>query len=291
MTAQIDLATASQLFDSTVTVQAQNKQKLMNTITERHGTTGDATNIPVSALIEMQGMSFAPANIPVTPVANTNVVIVPNDYKVKTVIGNAERTLFNYDMIVDQGKDHALAAGRTLDSIKINAIYASSSYSSLTADSIDIDTGGTASGMNAAKLEAALAVMEDQGWDVSNHQCSLWLPALAKPDFMSDDKVVNFFYNDEKPLVDNVIKSYLDVDIRTLGSKGINKIPIVNSGGIYWYVPLVHRDAIVQIFNRDVKTSITQVQQEDRYELLTVVTTGASIIQLSGIVLIQVAAP
>ena len=51
---QINLSTASQLFDTEVTIKFQNHQFLMNTIEERHGTTGDATNVPVSDIIEMQ---------------------------------------------------------------------------------------------------------------------------------------------------------------------------------------------------------------------------------------------
>jgi hypothetical protein len=290
MTAQINLSTASQLFDTEVTLKFQNAQYLAGAIEERHGTTGDVTNIPVSDLIEMQNQSFAPADIPVTAVDDTNVTVVPYNYAVKTVIGGGEKTLFAYDKIVDHAKLHARAAGRMADYIKIQALLTYSGYGSLYTVA---KTVGVSTGMNETKLAQALAYLEDQGVDVQNYKTALWLPAITKASLLNDDKVVSLFYNDRRPLVDNVINSYLGVDIRTLGSNGINTIPINSSsmGTNTYLVPLVSKEAMVQIYNRDVQTSITWVPQNDRWELLTVMTSGASVIQGNGIALITVDNP
>lgn len=289
MTDQIDLATASQLFDTEVTIKYQNKQFLGNTIEERHGTTGEATNVPVSDIIEMESQTFAPADIPITPVNPTNVMVVPYNYALKTVIGGGEKTLFAYDKIVDHAKLHGLAAARMVDYIKINALYSYSGFGSIfTVQS----TVGANTGMNEGKLAQALSYLEDQGVDVMENSCSLWLPAITKQSMLADDRVVNLFYNDKRPLVDNRLSSYLGVDIRTLGSNGINTIPFTTATGIDTYlVPVVHQDSIVQIFNRDVSTSITWVAQNDRWELLTVLTSGAQVIQGNGIALIEVENP
>lgn len=289
MSNQINLNTASQLFDTEVTIKFQNHQFLMNTIEERHGTTGDATNVPVSDIIEMQQQTYAPVDIPVTPVNPTDVLIVPFNYALKTVIGGGEKTLFAYDKIVDHAKLHAKAAGRMCDYIKINTLFTSSLFSSIFTVPV---TTGVNTGMNEGKLTAALSYLEDQGVDVMNHACSLWLPAITKQSLLNDDKVVSLFYNDRRPLVDNQIVSYLGVDIRTLGSNGINTIPFTTSMGINTYLtPLVNKEAMVQIFNRDVQTSITWVPQNDRWELLTVMTSGAQIIQANGISLITINNP
>ncbi|MBX4189680.1 hypothetical protein KW791_00060 [Candidatus Parcubacteria bacterium] len=289
MTDQIDLATASELFDTEVTIKYQNKQFLANTIEERHGTTGEATNVPVSDLIEMESQTFAPADIPVTPVNPTNVMVVPYNYALKTVIGGGEKTLFAYDKIVDHAKLHGLAAARMVDYIKINALFSYSGFGSIyTVES----TVGANTGMNEGKLAEGLSYLEDQGVDVMENACSLWLPAITKASMLNDDRVVNLFYNDKRPLVDNRLASYLGVDIRTLGSNGINTIPYTTAMSIDTYlVPLVHQDAMVQIFNRDVSTSITWVPQNDRWELLTVLTSGAQVIQGNGIALIEVENP
>lgn len=289
MADQIDLATASQLFDTEVTIKYQNHQYLADTIEERHGTTGEATNVPVSDIIEMQSQTYAPVDIPITPVNPTNVMIVPYNYALKTVIGGGEKTLFAYDKIVDHAKLHALAAARMVDYIKINALYTSTGFSTLftVAKTVGVNTG-----MNEGKIAQALSYLENQGVNVMDHSCSLWLPAITKQSMLNDDRVVNIFYNDVRPLVDNKLSTYLGVDIRTLGANGINTIPFTTAAGIDTYlVPLVHMDAMVQIFNRDVSTSITWVPQNDRWELLTVITSGANVIQYNGIALIDTENP
>lgn len=287
--AEIDLATASQLFDTEVTLRFQNAQFLANTIEERHGTTGEATNIPVSDLIEMQQQSFAPTDIPVTPVNPTNVMVIPYNYALKTVIGGGEKTLFAYDKIVDHAKMHAKAAGRMVDYIKINALY---SYPGLGSIEVIASTVGPSTGLNAAKLTAGLGYLEGQGADVMDHATTLWMPAAVKQSLLDDERVVNLFYNDNRPLVDYRMNSYLGIDIRTLGSNGINTIPFTTNASIDTYlVPLIAKDSMVQIFNRDVQTSITWVPQNDRWELLTVLTSGAQVVQPNGIVLIEAKNP
>lgn len=286
---EINLDTACELFDTEVTLKFQNDQRLADTIEERHGTIGDATNIPVSDLVEMQSQSFAPADIPVTPVVPSNVQVTPYNYALKTVIGGGEKTLFAYDKIVDHAKLHAKAAARMVDYIKINALF---SYSGIGSVYTVASTVGVNTGMNEGKLSDALSYLEDQGVDVMDNNCSLWLPAITKKSMFNDDKVVNFFYNNRKPLADNKMDSYLGVDIRTLGSNGINTIPFTTSMSIDTYlVPLVAKEAMVQIFNRDVETSITWVPQNDRWELLTVMTSGAEVVQDNGIALITVDNP
>jgi len=282
MTDQINESTAMKLFDTEVTLRYQNNMKLMDTIDERHGTKGTTLNVPVSDLIEMEQGNFAPTDIPVTPVNETNRQVVTKDYHVKTVIGGGEKTLFNFDKIVDHAKLHALAAARMVDFIKINAIFGDASVGTI--NTIPSTTGVNTS-LNEGKIAAGISYLESQGIDVQDYSCSIWTPALLKTGLYDDDKVVNFFYNDVKPLTDNRIVGYLGCDLRFLGSNGINQIPYTTASSVNTYlVPLVHRDAIVQSFNRDVMTSITWLPQQDRWELLTILTSGALIIQYNGIV-------
>ena len=285
---QVDLGTASQLFDTEVTLRYQNNSYLNNTIEERHGTTGIITNIPVSDQIEMSQGSFAPSDIPVTQVDETNVLITAEDFRVKTVIGGGFKTLFAYDKIVDHAKLHAKAAGRLVDYIKIQAIFQSAYFGSLYTVPVNV---GANTGMNSDKLADALSQLEANGVDVTGYKVSLWCPALLKKSMMNDQKVTNIFFNAVKPLVNNEIKDYLGTDIRFLGQAGINQIPSTGSPTATFLVPVVADSAIVQTFNRDVSTSITWVPQQDRYELLTVVTTNAGLIQSNGVALITAQNP
>lgn len=289
MVAQINEATAMQIFDTEVTVKYQNHMRLMHTIDERHGTTGTTLNVPVSDLIEMEEGSFAPTDIPPTPVNETNRAVNTNDWHLKTVIGGGEKTLFNFDKIVDHAKLHALAGARLNDYIKINAIFGDPSVSTI--NTIGLTTGVN-TGLNEGKIASGIAYLESQGVDVQDYSVSIWSPALIKPSLYDDDKVVSFFYNDVKPLTDNRISGYLGCDMRFLGSNGVNSIPFTTAAGINTYlIPMVHRDAIVQSYNRDVSTSITWLPNQDRWELLTTMTTGALIIQYNGICLLTCNSP
>lgn len=281
-TPQIDLATAMQLFETKVTLEFQNRRKLNDTIVERHGTTGTTLNVPVSDLIEMEESNFAPTDIAVTPVEETNVPVTTNDYHVKTVIGGGEKTLFNYDKITDHARLHSLAGARMDDFIKINAIFSNPNFNSIYTVPVTV---GVNTGINEGKMADALSYLESQGVEVLDNMISMWAPALLKKSMYADDKIVNFFYNAVKPLTNNRIQTYLDVDCRFLGENGINHIPHTGTTPQQYLVPMVHHDSIVQTYNRDITTSITWLQHQDRYELLTILTSGASIIQLNGIAL------
>lgn len=283
MADQIDLAAASQLFDTMVTLQYQNDQRFNGTVTARHGVSGTTLNVPVSDRLEMSEGNFAPTNIPVTAVDETNVPVVTKDYRLKTVIGGGQRTLFNYDKITDHAKQHAGASGRMDDFVRINAIFSNPGFGSI--ETVPITTGVN-TGLNQGKMSEGLSYLESQGVDCQGYNISLWAPALLKKSLQNDDRVVNFYYNDAKPLTNNRIADYLGVDCRFVGENGVNRIPSTGVGPAVYLVPMVHRDAIVQSYNRDVSTSITWVPQEDRWELLTTFTTGAEIIQLNGVVLL-----
>lgn len=290
MAVQINEAAAMQLFDTQVTLKYQNHLRLQGTIDERHGTTGTTLNVPVSDLIEMQLGSFAPVDIAPTPVNETNRQVITNDYHVKTVIGGGEKTLFNFDKIVDHAKLHALAGARNDDFIKINAIFSDPQVGSI---NTILKTVGVNTGINEGKIAAGIAYLESQGVDIMDYAVSVWSPALLKTSLYADERVVSFFYNDVKPLTDNRIVGYLGCDMRFLGQNGINQIPFtVPSAGVSEFlVPMVHKDAIVQSYNRDMMTSITWLPNQDRWELLSIMTSGSLIIQYNGIVLLVCDSP
>jgi hypothetical protein len=284
---EINYDAACQMFNTEVTQQYQNLSKLKDTIEERHGLRGTHLNVPVSDLLEMNQSSFAPTDIAITPVNETNVQVPTYNYHLKTVIGGGEKTLYNFDKILDHSKTHAKAAARLNDYIKINAIFSDPDFIAGKIYTVPVNVGVN-TGINEEKYALAIAYLESQGMDVHNLEVSSWTPALLKPSLYNDEQVSNFFYNDVKPLTNNKVKVYLDIDFRFLGEYGINSIPRVKDDkGLFQYtVPVVHRDAIVQGFNRDITTSITWLPHQDRWELLTCLTSGAKIIQSRGIALI-----
>lgn len=288
---QVTPDTFSQLFDTEMTIQYQNGQFLANTIEERHGTSGAATNVPLSDIIEMQPQGFAPSNIPVTPVDATNIIVVPYNYSVKTVVGGGQKTLYNFDLIVTQAKLHGRAAARWVDYIKINAIFADPNLADIYVVDADV---GVNTGINQGKITEALSYLEDQSVPVSQRSTSCWIPAIAKQSLFNDPNITSILFDNTKPLATNSLSTYSDSDLRYLGSNGVNTIPFTTAGSPAidtYLVPIVHNESMVQIFNRDPITSITWVPQEDRWEVLTVMTTGAKIVQYNGIALMTVQNP
>ena len=278
------LEAACQLFDTEVTLQYQNGLKLKDTIEERHNLRGTALNVPVSDLVEMNETGFSSGDIFVTPINETNVQVPTNNYHLKIVIGGGEKTLYNFDKIRDHAKLHAKAAARLTDYIKIHAIFSDPDFITGKIYTVPLNVGVN-TGLNEEKYALAIAYLESQGMDVHDLEVSTWAPALLKPSLYNDQQVSNFFYNDFKPLTNNKVKVYLDIDFRFLGENGINRIPRVpDKDGLFKYtVPVVHRDAIIQDYNRNITTSITWLAHQDRWELLTCLTSGAKIIQSRGI--------
>ena len=277
----------SQLFDTEVTQQYQNSLKLNHTIDERHGLTGTFLNIPISDLLEMKSGTFEASDILATKVNETNIQVPTSNYYLKTVINGGEKTLYNFQKVREHASLHAKASARILDYIKINALYKDEQYVAGKIAKIPLKTGKN-TGFNVDKLMAANALLEDEGIEIDPMQVSLWLPARLKPNFMADQRVDSICNNHVKPLVDYKITEYLGVDFRILGQKGINTIPFVEDQENRTYqVPLVHRDAIVQGFNRTISTSVTWLPHQDRWELLTSITTGAKLIKPDGVVMIE----
>ena len=145
-----------------------------------------------------------------------------------------------------------LAAARLTDYIKIQAIFTDPAFVAGKIYTIPLETGVNTGLNNEEKYALAIAYLESQGMDVHDLPVSTWAPALLKPSLYNDQQVSNFCYNDVKPLTNNKVKVYLDIDFRFLGENGINLIPRVpNDQGLFKYtVPVVHHDAIVQSFSR-----------------------------------------
>lgn len=287
---EFTLDTAMEMFSTEFQLQYQAAEILQNTTMERHGTQGTSLNVPVIDKIEMSEMGFAPSNIPVTNVSKRNVVCEQQEYTLKTVVGRGEKTLFAYDELKAYAAAHAKACARFADYLKIQAF---TSYATPNDFVTVAKTVGTRTGMNEAKLAQALSGLEANGVDVMNLQCSMWLPAIAMANFYSDDRVVNFFYNDDKPLSNNYFPSYLGTSIRKLPDAvgGINTLPFTGSSPRNYYVPVVHKDAMIISFNIDPNTTIVWVPQEQRWEAVSILVAGAVVVQPEGIARINIDYP
>ncbi|MDQ8040201.1 MAG: hypothetical protein REH83_07345 [Rickettsiella sp.] len=70
---EINYDAACHLFNTQVTLQYQNRLKLQDTIEEHHGLRGTHLNVLVPNLLQMKPSSFAPTDVAITPLNETNV--------------------------------------------------------------------------------------------------------------------------------------------------------------------------------------------------------------------------
>ena len=104
----ISLETVMSEFNDMVQEELQNNQMLAGTVRE-YDTSGQDFNLPYFDQLSLNPAGFDSGNIPVVDVAQRNVQIVQGNHNLKTTIGNAYQTLFNYDVIQGHVKQHANA--------------------------------------------------------------------------------------------------------------------------------------------------------------------------------------
>ena len=293
MSEQFTLETASELYSTTFQMEYQANERLANTMMERHGTSGTSLHIPVIDNLEMTEQGFSPSNMPISNPAKRDVICEQKNFTLKSVVGYGEKTLFAYDEIQAYAKTHAQAIARFQDKVKIDAILNDPTLPVDTAYTNIPVTIGAVTGVSEAKLSAALAALEAQGVDVRDESCSLWLPAILISQMYNDDKVVNFFYNNNKPLANNEFPSYLGTSIRKLPnqSAGINYIPFTAGTTDLYKIPVVHEDSSIMSYNVDPVSEIVWVAQERRFEIVTQMVCGAKVVKPEGIAIIHAENP
>ena len=283
----IDLATASELFVTEVQQQYQNMRSFAGAALERHGLEGQTANFPVGGIGEMEETGFGGGDIPVSELNETNVPISVGNFHYKTTIGGGYNTLFSYDKVTENAREHAIAGARKLDKLLVDAIYTAGTGTAR----FDIipATFGSIEGLSVDKLSLSTDLLLDGGVGTMINKNAL-VPALARGDLKKDPAFSSWDYNMNRPLMNNKLPGYLDVAFFAIGSKGSNALPRTGAGTVgdpYVYeIPVFAEDAIRLVFNRELQSTITWVPQDDRWELVSSLTARAGVIQPSGVKII-----
>lgn len=281
---------AAQLFSNTAILKYQSSQRLQNSTKEMYGTIGTTLNVPLFDKIEMQPGGFTPTDLPVSDIGSSNAQVVQNAYVLKTVIGVAQKTLFNFDYIRALAESHGKAMGRMVDAIKIASVFDDPDINPATDYyNVDVGTGGQ-TGMLQAKLTDARSNLEYNGVDFEPGMGSLWLPSLNFINYFQDPTVTNQFFSNQLPLVQGQLNVYLGISHRKMAGPGAgnNYIPYTTADGVTTFtIPLVHRDAVQLAFNVAPQTQITYVPQQLRWEIVTLIVAGCKVIQPRGVAIIN----
>lgn len=279
MSRTVSLETVMEEFDDWVHSELQNIEALQGTCRTYDGTQGLTMNVPFFDQLEMQQTDFSAGNIKVVDVNQRNVPIVQGNHHLKTTIGNAYQTLFNYDVIAGHARQHALAIARFNDQLKIDALIASDSE--FTHANNNLITASE--GFMVKHLTDAEYKLIDNG--CTDSMISAYVSAKNMPSFTNDPDFKSWDQNAERPLMDGPKRQrvYNGVDMRVLGSaSAANELP--PGGTVNSKVYVVGYEALAVAYNRRPKSIVVSEEHEDRISVLSSATAGAAVLHPKGIV-------
>ncbi len=282
MTRTVSLETVMEEFDDWVHSELQNIEALQGTCRPYDGTQGTQMNVPFFDQLDMQQTDFSAGNIKVVDVNQRNVPIVQGNHHLKTTIGNAYQTLFNYDVVSGHARQHALAIARFNDRLKISAVEAADAEFTVGNNNLITAT----SGFLVKHLTDADYKLIDNGCNDS--MISAWVSAKNMPSFTNDPDFKSWDQNSDRPLMDGPRRRriYNGVDMRILGSASAsNTLP--PGGTINSNVYVVGYESLAVAYNRRPKSIVVSEEHEDRISVLSSATAGAAVLLPQGIIKID----
>ena len=266
----INLESSSELFITEVQETLQNHRAFAGVVLERHGLEGTTANFPVGGIGQFNEDGFGGGDIAVSALDETNVPISVGNFHYKTTIGGGYKTLFSYDKIIENAKQHGLAGARALDKLLIDALY-NTGGGVTRFEKVPVNFGPSI-GLSVAKLSSATDRLMDSGVSLMTNKNCL-VPALARTDLKQDSTFSSWDFNMKRPLMTNQLPGYLDIAFYTVGSAGENAIPrngIGTAGDPFVYDVLVlAEDSSRIVFNRELTSTINWNPLEDRWELVS----------------------
>ena len=268
----ISFETVMQEFDNMVQEELQNKEKLSGTCRE-YDTSGESFNIPYFDQLAMNASDFSSGNIPTVDVAQRNVPIVQANHNLKTSIGYAYQTLFNYDVIQGHVRQHAHALARFNDSMKLKALIAADANFTVGNNNLVTTTDLTVTQLMAGKWK-----LVDNGCDEDG--LSMYTSAKNMPSFFNDADFKSWEQNSGRPLMKGSIGNYGGLDIRVLSSASLaNTLPKGTGPNNY----IVDYDSIYVGYNRRPSSKVCIEEDQDRVTILSVATAGSIVSRPEGV--------
>lgn len=282
----VDITTAMQMFSDIAQDEYQNRQYLVGIGRDRD-MMGTSLQEPVIEAVEMQDRSFTSGDLPITEIGSRAVNIEPEDFVLKSSVGDSNATLFAYDKIDAFSRTHIKAGARRVDSSKLSAIL-SGTYSTGNNNLVE---KGTATGENILRVQQlidAQTLLEDNGYDIRD-QIYLVGNVKAIKNVFNDNKFTDWDYRPARPISQEPIDQFdmlLGYSVRKLGSQGINKIAVTGAQETT-AVYAVAGEALVNGYNKRLHSSIVAEPQNLRTSIVTGLTMGSAILHPGGIVKIE----
>jgi len=268
----ISFATVMAEFDDMVQEELQNMEKLSGTCRE-YDTSGESFNIPYFDQLSMKSSDFSSGNIPTVDVAQRNVQIAQANHNLKTTIGYAYQTLFNYDVIQGHVQQHAHALARFNDNMKLKALIAADAEFKTANNNLVTTTDLTVANLIKGRFQ-----LIDNG--CTGDRLSMYTSAKNMPTFFNDADFKSWDQNSGRPLMKGSIGNFGGVDIRVLSSASVeNTLPKATGPNNY----IVDYDSIAVGYNRRPSSKVCVEEDQDRVTILSVATAGSIVTRPEGV--------
>ena len=268
----ISFQTVMSEFDSMVQEELQNMEKLSGTVRE-YDTSGESYNIPYFDQLSMKESDFSSGNIPTVDVAQRNVQIVQSNHNLKTTIGYAYQTLFNYDVIQGHVQQHAHALARFNDNMKLKALIASDAEFNVGNNNLITTTDLTVTNLIEGRFK-----LIDNG--CTGDSLSMYTSSKNMPTFFNDSDFKSWDQNSDRPLMKGSIGTFGGVDIRVLSSASIEStLPKTTGPNNY----IVDFDSVAVGYNRRPTSKVCVEDDQDRVTILSVATAGSIVTRPEGV--------
>jgi len=288
--ATVDITTAAQMFSDIARYEYQNQQYMIG-IGQDRDMMGTSLEIPVIDFVEMQDRGFNSGDLPITNIGSRSVTIEPNDFVLKSAVGDSNQTLFAYDKVDAFSRTHIKAAARQVDAVKLAEITGGT-YSTALNNLVELNTAATpqspTTGLSVTQLIAAQTLLEENGYDIRDE---IYLVGNAKAikNIFNDDRFTDWDFVQARPTAQSPEMQFdmlLGYSIRKLGGVGINVITTSGAEELT-AVYAIAGEALTNGYNKRLHSAVVAEPFNLRTSIVTGLTMGTAIVHPTGIIEIE----
>jgi len=281
--AQADLGPIAEIYSADVKAKFQSAQKLQGIMPEVSNSGAGVRHDWIGTTLEMSEVPTGASEIDTSNVSFSPVVTKPLRFVIKTSIAQSDQSLTNVNLIRAHTQLHGMAAARTVDILKIRAIFENPDIPVGSLTTIP-STIGPNKGLETDKIIAMSTELNNE--DVPDEDRIIISNSDQYKTLKKDEKYIRDNYTGRHQLVDGGLKPFEDFGFRKLGKNASNSLPITpNSPNFDSYAVALQFEAMQFIYNVPLYTRIVADNANGNYVIFTELLANAQIIQKAGIVL------
>jgi hypothetical protein len=271
----VNISTVFQtLFDAEVKKQYQGIGKLRDTVYTKSGVIGDTVKfrkvLAGIAQPHIPSADIVPIGVDYTQPSATLLTFDAGDY-----ISIADATKFNFDERKEIATTIAMALGRKLDQIILDAAVAGASSTS-----VATSVGGTDSGLNVEKVRRVGRLMDANGVP-NDGERYLVISAIGKENLLADAETTSTDYTNYMAYERGDLPNFYGFKIKVIDDRTEGGLPTATGDvrtNLAW-----HKRAIGLGIGMDITTRIDYSTDKASYLALAMLTAGATVIDSKGV--------